>query len=136
MALPFDVEVVAADHKVFGGQAVSLVAPAADGYLGILAGHAPLIAALTVGELRITPPDTAPVEFAISGGFIRVEHDRVTVLADTAELATEIDVERALRAKERAEERLKTRDSEVDFNRAQTALLRALNRLRIARRGL
>ena len=136
MAHPFDTEVVAADHKVYSGQAISLVAPAVDGYLGILAGHAPLIASLTVGELRITPPDATPVEIAISGGFIRVEHDRVTILADTAELATEIDIERAQHAKERAEERLKAHVPEVDFERAQAALLRAINRLRVVRRGL
>lgn len=138
MAHTFDVDVVAADHKVYSGQAVSAVVPAADGYLGILPEHAPLVAALKVGELTITPPDASPIVLAVSGGFLRVDHDKVTILADTAELAADIDLERAQRAKERAEERLRApgRELDIDVERALTALERALNRLRIARRGL
>lgn len=133
MALPFDIEVVAADHKVYSGQAVSVVAPGADGYFGIMAEHAPMIAALKVGILDITPPENLPtVEFAISGGFLRVDHDRVTILADTAELATEIDIERARQAMERAEERLHAPGTDINVDRAQAALMRALNRLRVA----
>lgn len=132
----YDVEVVAADRKLFSGEAVSLVAPGADGYFGVLRGHAPLVAALTTGEVAITPPDNRPVVYlAVSGGFIEVTPERVVILADTAELATEIDIERARQAKERAEERLAAATEDMDVTRAQTALMRALNRLRVAGRG-
>jgi len=113
-----------------------VVAPAADGYLGILSGHAPLVAALTVGELTITPPEAEPIEIALSGGFLRVDGDNVLILADTAELAKEIDIERAQRAVERAETRLREGPAETDIEHARMAMLRALNRLRVARRGL
>jgi F-type H+-transporting ATPase subunit epsilon len=136
MAHPFEIEVVAADHKVYSGQAVSLVVPSVDGYLGILSGHAPLVAALTVGELTITLPDGTPVEIALGGGFIRVDHDRVTILADTAELAKEIDLDRAQRALARAEARVHEPSTDIDVDRARMALLRAINRLRVAQRGL
>jgi len=69
---------------------------------------------------------------AISGGFAEVAHDRVTVLADTAELAEEIDLERALRARARAEERLRSRRPDIDYHRAEMALRRALNRIKAA----
>lgn len=138
MAHSFDVEVVAADHQVYAGKTVSVVAPAVDGYLGILSGHAPLVAALGVGEVVITPPgNEKPVEIAVSGGFVRVEHDTVIILADTAELAAQIDIERAEQARVRAEARLTERQrTDIDFDRAQASLARAINRLRIARRGL
>lgn len=136
MAHPFDIEIVAADHKVWAGPTVSVVVPAVDGYLGILSGHAPLVAALGIGEVVITPPgNESPVEVAVSGGFVRVDHDTVTILADTAELVTQIDIERAEQARVRAEERLREHSADIDFDRAQAALLRALNRLRIVRRG-
>jgi F-type H+-transporting ATPase subunit epsilon len=136
MAHPFDIEIVAADPKVWAGPTVSVVVPAVDGYLGILSGHAPLVAALGIGEVVITPPgNESPVEVAVSGGFVRVDHDTVTILADTAELVTQIDIERAEQARVRAEERLREHSADIDFDRAQAALLRALNRLRIVRRG-
>jgi F-type H+-transporting ATPase subunit epsilon len=133
MAFPFEVEVVAVDHKVFLGQAVSLVAPAVDGYVGVLRGHAPLVAALATGILTITPAEKRPViEVAVSGGFMDVTPDRVTILADTAELAEEIDLERARQARVRAEQRLLAGASDIDITRAQAALLRAINRIRAA----
>ncbi len=132
MAHPFEVEVVAADRKVFSGQAVSLVAPGVDGYLGVLSGHAPLMSALGVGTITITPPSGTPVAIAVSGGFIQVTSDHVTILADSAELASDIDIERARLALARAEERLHTAGESIDVERAKAALLRALNRLRVA----
>jgi F-type H+-transporting ATPase subunit epsilon len=133
MAHPFDVAVVAADHKVYSGQAVSVVVPAADGYLGILAGHAPLVAALQIGEVRIIQPDHEVEIIAVSGGFVRVDQGNVTVLADTAERSIDIDVLRAEQAVARAEERLRGTAGEIDLTRASAALMRAMNRLRVAR---
>ena len=133
MAHPFDVEVVAADRKVFTGQAVSLVAPGADGYLGILHDHAPLITSLAVGAITIvTAENQPPIIIAISGGFMEVTGDKVIILADTAEMAQDIDIERARLALERAEGRLRGAEEGTDVDRAKAALLRALNRLRIA----
>lgn len=134
----FLVEVVSADRKLYSGEAVSLTAPGAAGYFGVLRGHAPMVAALTYGELDITPSDNRPVvSLAVSGGFIEVAPDRVVILTDSAELADEIDIERARIAKERAEERLRAGGDDVDVTRAQAALLRAINRLHVVeRRGL
>ena len=134
----FTVDVVAADRKLFSGEAVSLVVPGIDGYFGVLREHAPLVGALKVGEISITPPDNKPsILIAVSGGFVEVKPDHVTILADAAELAEEIDIERARMAKERAEQLLQARDENIDVDRAQTALARAVNRLRVAEnRGL
>ena len=136
MARSFQVEVVSADRKLYSGTAISLVAPGIDGYFGVLHGHAPLVAALKVGELVITTADpTVPqLFFAVSAGFIEVTQECVTILADSAELATQIDRERAQQAKERAEELLRKSSSDTDVARAQAALARAINRLRTAAR--
>jgi F-type H+-transporting ATPase subunit epsilon len=129
----FQVEVVAADHKLFSDDAVSLVAPGADGYFGVLRGHAPLVSTLKIGVLRLQPTEDRPaIAIAIAGGFIEVTADHVVVLADAAELAQEIDIDRARTAKERAKERLRTRSEDTDASRAEVALARALNRLSVA----
>ncbi|HEX2948905.1 MAG TPA: F0F1 ATP synthase subunit epsilon [Armatimonadota bacterium] len=134
----FTVEIVSADRKLYSGEAVSITIPGADGYFGVLRGHAPLVSAMMIGEITITPPDNKPpIIFAVSGGFAEVSAEHVVILADTAELAEEIDVERARLAKERAEERLQEAGGDIDVTRAQAALMRAINRLRVAtRRGL
>lgn len=134
MALNFHVSVVSADKLLYQGDAISLVAPGIDGYFGILYGHAPLIGALKIGELEITTAEnpSAPLIFAVAAGFIEVTADKVTILADSAELATQIDIERALLAKERAENLLRSAEGITDVERAQIALARALNRLRTA----
>lgn len=116
-------------------QVVSLVAPGAEGYLGVLANHSALMTALAVGELDIRRADGTTEAIAVSGGFMEVFENRVTVLADCAELACEIDVERAEAALHRAENLLASHAPEVDVDRAQLALARAVNRLRVARRG-
>lgn len=133
MAHPFEVEIVAADRRLYSGQAESLVIPGTDGYFGVLSGHAPLVSALAVGELIIKPPGKPAMLMAVAGGFAEVLPDHVVILADAAELAEEIDIERARQARERAEERLRERGGgEMDIDRAQAALMRAINRLRVA----
>lgn len=129
-----EIEVVAADRKVYSGRAVSLMVPGGSGYFGVLHGHAPLISTLAVGEVTITPVDEPPVLLAVSAGFVEVTPDRATILADTAELAEEIDVQRARQARERAEARLRERTDEIDYQRAEAALTRAINRLRVVER--
>jgi len=109
-----------------------VIAPAEGGYLGILAGHAPLIAEITIGELQVREP-AGPVRlFAIASGLLRVTPSRVDVLADTAEAAEEIDRSRAEAALARARQRLENREAGSSFERAQAALHRALNRLHVA----
>ncbi|BAS28914.1 F0F1 ATP synthase subunit epsilon [Limnochorda pilosa] len=126
------VEVVTAERRVLQERAESVILPAANGYLGVLPGHAPLIAGLSVGVLQFGGYHAEKRRVAVSGGFAEVADDRVTVLADTAELAEEIDVERARRAAERAERRLRERQAHVDHHRAEMALRRAINRIKAA----
>jgi F-type H+-transporting ATPase subunit epsilon len=108
--------------------------PGKEGYLGILPGHAPLISELKVGELSYRRGREAS-HLAVSGGFVEVLPDQVTILAETAERSDEIDVARAQAAKDRAEKRLRSPDPELDLNRASIALERALIRLQVAAKG-
>ncbi len=116
--------------------AVAVSVPGREGYLGILPGHAPLLSELKPGELTYTQ-DGSTHYLAVGGGFVEVLPDRVTVLADTAERAEEIDLPRAQQARRRAEDELKkSADATVDGEPAQAALARAMARLAVAaRRG-
>lgn len=124
-------EVVTPDRKVVSEEVEMVVAPAAEGYLGILANHAPLITSLQIGTLKYTAGGQEQ-KLAISGGFLEVKDNRAVVLAEAAERPEEIDVQRALAAKERAERRLAERNADIDLVRAEVALKRALNRLKVA----
>lgn len=104
--------------------------PGRSGYLGILPGHAPLLGELQMGELSYRQREEWTYLTAF-WGFVEVLPDRVIVLAEIAEQAEAIDVERAQRAKQRAEERLHRGDPELDWDRAQAALTRALTRLQV-----
>jgi len=128
------VDIVTPEKKVYEGQATMVVAVGVEGELGVMAGHAPLVTPLKIGVLRVKNND-GEQKIAVSGGFLEVRPDKVTVLADTAELPEEIDVARAERAKELAEQRrkdLKREDAEFKLN--ELALERAINRLKIANR--
>lgn len=106
--------------------------PAENGEVGVLPGHIAMMCNLQVGRIHADLAGRS-VRLATSGGFAEVLSDHITVLAETAEQAEQIDVERAGKARDRARQRLRRRDDEtIDFARAQAALLRALNRLRIA----
>ena len=130
----FQVDVVTPARTVYSGPVVAINAMAWNGYIGILANHAPLLEQLGVGELRLTEPDGRDVVFAMSGGFMEVRPDRTIILADSAEQPTEIDVERARTSRERADARMTGRLDTVDLDvdRARAAYQRANNRLRIA----
>lgn len=130
----FKLEIVTPERIVLDKEIASLVAPGIDGSLGILANHAPLMAELTTGELWMREADGGETCGAISGGFMEVFQNHVRILADTAELACDIDVERAEAAKRRAEERL-AHAQEVDRARAEASLRRAASRIRAARGG-
>jgi F-type H+-transporting ATPase subunit epsilon len=128
------VEVVTAERELYSGEAELVSAPGADGRLGILPGHAALLALLAPGGLRIDLRGSQENLF-VSGGFIEVANNRVTVLADTAEHAEEIDTARAEAARRRAQERLQEAQSSADRAALQAALQRALFRLKVAETG-
>lgn len=127
-------EVVTPERELVSESVESVQLPGLDGELGILPGHAPLITELGLGQLTYRQ-DAAAGHLAIIGGFAEVLPDRVSVLAEIAERAEEIDVNRAEAARARAEKRLASRDPDVDWNRATAALQRALIRLQVASLG-
>lgn len=124
------VEVVTAERELYNGEAEIVDAPGADGQLGILPEHAPLLALLGPGPLQIKLRGNDSV-FFVSGGFLEVSNDRVIILADTAEQAEEIDEARAQAARRQAEERLQDVQSRAERAELQAALMRALNRLKV-----
>lgn len=132
MPLIYQLSVVSPDRVVYRGQAQSLVAPGVEGRFGVLSHHAPMVAELEVGEVEVVTGEGERLGLAVSGGLLEVTWEGVMVLADSAEAAGEIDVERARAARARAEERLHARPLDLDVARAQAALRRALNRLRVA----
>src|SRR5688572_32367176 len=127
-------EIVTPDRSLIREDVDEIQVPGSEGYLGVLPGHTPLLSTLAVGELwyRI---GSEKHYLAIAGGFVEVLPDRVTILAQIAERAQEIDVARAEAAKKRAEERLARPTVEMDAERARVALLRSLIRLQVAARA-
>jgi F-type H+-transporting ATPase subunit epsilon len=133
--MPLKLDIVTAERVVLSEDGLdAVIAPGSEGELGILPSHAPLMTTLGVGELRARRGGGEEVAMAISGGFLEVRDDVVTVLADVAERAEEIDIDRARAARERAAATLATRETAVDVALAQAALRRALIRLRVAER--
>jgi F-type H+-transporting ATPase subunit epsilon len=129
----FKLSVVTPEKTVFEREASSIVAPGSEGYLGILTNHAPLITALIPGRLTVTDSAGQDTNYALSGGFLEVSHNLVTILADAIESIDGIDIKRAEDAERRARERLSHRSSpSIDVSRAEAALARAQNRLRLA----
>jgi F-type H+-transporting ATPase subunit epsilon len=125
------VAIVTPERVIYGDEARFVQARGTMGELGILPQHTPLITSLEPGVLRVQKEGQWTV-FVVAGGFMEVRDNRVVVLANAAERPEEIDVERAKRAKERAEKRLASGDPEVDVVRAKAALMRALARLNAA----
>jgi F-type H+-transporting ATPase subunit epsilon len=123
--------VVTPNRAVVREDVDEIQAPGRAGYLGILPGHAPLISELQPGEMSYRKGRDVR-KLAVSGGFLEVLPEQVTVLAETAEWPEEIDIARAQAARDRAEKRLKSSDPECDINRATVALQRALSRLQVA----
>lgn len=123
--------VVTPERQLLRENVDDLQLPGADGYLGILPGHAPLVTELGVGELSYRSGQQTS-HLAVIGGFAEVLPDRVTVLAEIAERAEEIDVERARAASQRAHKRLSSQDASIDWDRATLALQRALIRMQVA----
>ena len=129
----FELEIVTPEKTLYAGTVRHVRAPGIDGGFGVLSGHHPMVSALGIGALRFTEDGGGDRLAAVSGGFAEVLRDRVTVLAETAELSDSIDSARATAARDRAKDRLKSRrDPDVDAARAEIALARAINRLKIA----
>lgn len=127
-------ELVSPERVVYSDEGVDMViAPGADGELGILPNHAPLLTALGIGELRLRKGEEEE-SFAVHGGFLEVLGNRVIVMADVAEHADEIDLARSEEARERAERRYRDRPEGLDMARLQAALRRSRVRLKVARR--
>jgi F-type H+-transporting ATPase subunit epsilon len=137
--LPDSIEliIVTPERQLLRESVVDVTLPGADGQLGVLPGHAPLITELGIGELTYRPKGGGEIgHLAILSGFAEVLGDRVTVLAETAERPEEIDVTRAEEARKRAQQRLASASSDpnVDWGRAAVALQRSLIRIQVARK--
>jgi len=130
MAEKLTLEIVTPERQVLAEQVDHVALPSSDGYMGVLPGHAPLLAQLGVGEVSYRVGDQRHY-LAISGGFAEVLRESVSILATTCESSEEIDVERARKSLEQAESRLKL-DAPVDeFRRAEVRLKRALSRIQV-----
>lgn len=130
---PMRLDIVTAERNVYSEDVDILVAPGIDGELGILPSHAPLMTALMPGEIRVVK-DSDESYLAVSGGFLEVNNNVVTILADTAEHVEEIDIERAEAAIKRAEERIGSASADLDLERASQALRRSRVRVTVSRR--
>jgi F-type H+-transporting ATPase subunit epsilon len=130
MVLPekIHLEIVTPEKQLFSGAVDSVTVPSTRGYLGILPGHAPLLAELGIGEISYKIGERTDYVFC-SWGFVEVLPDRVVLLTQEAENASDIDVKRAEEAKARAEKILASKNPKLDFGRAELALLRAISRL-------
>lgn len=129
------VEVITPEKVVYTNEVDMVIAPGSDGEVGILPLHTPFITTLDIGELRVKIGQEQEY-VAVHSGYLEVMEDKVMILADAAELASQIDVERARKAKEKAESLLAEAEAEErDLEQAQQALARALLRLRIVERG-
>ena len=136
MAFParIQLQVVSADRALVNEQVDEVEIPGAEGYFGVLPGHTPLLSTLQVGVLWYRK-GAEKSYMALAFGFAEVQPDRVTILAQIAERADEIDVARAQASRTRAEERLARPTADMDFERARIALLKSLIRLQVASRA-
>ena len=132
MEKTLQVDIVAPDQRVFQGEAIRIRVPGIQGAFEILYNHAPMIAAMEIGPLFMVLRDNEQLTLATSGGFVEVIGNVVTVLAETIEPATDIDIERAKAAEQRARQRLTEMKDSLDRSRAEAALERARNRTRVA----
>ncbi len=132
MAANIRLEVVTPQKEVVNEEAQIVVAPGTLGEFGVLVGHTPFMTSLNIGTLRYTDDQGQEHFVFVSGGFAEALPDKVTVLAETAEKRSEIDIDRAKSAMDRAQERLDSKAEDIDFIRAQMALKRAIHRVRLA----
>jgi F-type H+-transporting ATPase subunit epsilon len=132
MAANFDLKVLSPSRSVASVKATAVTLPGSMGYMTILPDHAGMVAELDQGEVTITTTEAAVERFFVAGGYVEVEGNRVTLLADVIERAMEIDVARAETARKRATERLSHIGPETDLERANRALRRAEHRIQMS----
>ncbi|MCA1065453.1 F0F1 ATP synthase subunit epsilon [Rossellomorea sp. AcN35-11] len=128
------VNIVTPDGPVYDSEVEMVSTKAQSGELGILPGHIPMVAPLQIGAVRLKKGGNTEL-VAVSGGFLEVRPEQVTILAQSAESAEAIDVQRAKQAKGRAEDRMQAQKDDVDFRRAELALKRAMNRINVYERN-
>lgn len=134
MAMRVHLNIVSAEAEIFSGQAEMVCAPAIMGEVGITPRHAPLITRLKPGEVRVSIPDGEEQSFYVSGGILEVQPHLVTVLSDTALRAHDVDEAAALAAKERAEQAMEDRTSEMEYAKAKSELAQAVAQIAALRR--
>ena len=129
--MKFLFELVTPERKVLAEEVDMILAKATDGDIGILANHSPLVTPITICQLLIKN-DGKERYIAIGGGILEVSREKTVLLAETAELASEIDIQRAEEARQRAEKRLEKKPDDIDAKRAEIALQKALTRIEVA----
>ena len=134
MAHTINVDIVSAEGEIFSGQATMVFVPAVEGEIGIAPRHAPLLTTLRAGEVRVQTPDGEEQGFYVSGGALEIQPQRVTVLADTALRARDLDEAAVLAAKQRAEEALREKGDKISIAEAQAELVRVLAQVRMLER--
>jgi len=134
MAHTINVDIVSAEGEIFSGQAAMVFVPAIQGEIGIAPRHAPLLTTLKAGEVRVQTPDGEEHGFYVGGGALEIQPQRVTVLADTALRARDLDEAAVLAAKQRAEEALREKGDEVSIAEAQAELVRAVAQIKMLER--
>ncbi|MCF6210673.1 MAG: F0F1 ATP synthase subunit epsilon [Gammaproteobacteria bacterium] len=134
MAMTMHVDVVSAEEAIFSGPAKMLFAPGVMGDLGIMPRHAPLLTRIKPGEVRVLTPDDEEQFYYVSGGMLEIQPEAVTILADTAIRAKDIDEAAALEAKDRAEKALADRSGEIDYATTEAELAEALAQLQAIQR--
>ena len=130
MASTIHIDIVSAEEEIFSGDATMVFAPAEMGEVGITPQHAPLMTRLKPGEVRVQPPEGEEMFFFVSGGMLEIQPHVITVLADTALRAKDLDEAAAIAAKERAEKTLHDNVDDIDFAKAQAELAEAIAQLR------
>ncbi len=128
----FGLKIIASDGVFYEGRCRKLVIPAADGEKGIMANHENMVIAIVIGTARMEIEEGKWVDIALGRGFAEVVNNRVTLLVDTAEKPEEIDVRHAKEQKERAEEKLRQKQSIQEYYHTQASLARAMNRLKVS----
>ncbi|ALG67853.1 F0F1 ATP synthase subunit epsilon [Beggiatoa leptomitoformis] len=134
MTMTIHINIVSAESDLYSGLATMVIAPAVMGDVGVTPRHAPLLSPLRAGEVRVKKEDGTEEGFYVSGGMLEVQPHMITVLADTALRAKDLDEAAALEAKQRAEKLLADKKSDIDYSRAQAELSEAMAQLQAIQR--
>ena len=134
MAMTIHIDIVSAEAEIFSGTATMVYAPAEMGEVGITPRHAPLLARLKPGEVRVQTQEGEELSFFVSGGMLEIQPHVVTVLADTAIRAADLDEAQALEARERAEKMLADKSADIDYAKAQAELAQSMAQLAAIRK--